>query len=137
MRKLQGSLHCLSINLPASAPMPDGVIDFGAAKKIADRTVVRKKSKTAQVSTTNTKYTIDEQLRRIFKSSTNDYLVDAYAIGFQDDIITLVRYDNQKVMRVKMTGICLTDQYWIRRNANKIRRNGSSVYRLVSSKAAR
>ena len=137
MKNLQGSLHCLSINLPASAPMPDGVIDYVAAEKIAARTVVRKKSKTAQASTTNTKYTIDEQLRRIFKSSTHDYLVDAYAIGLQDEILTLIRYDNHKVMRVKMTGICLTDQYWARRNANKIRRNGASVHRLVDAKKLR
>ena len=114
--------------------MPEGIIDFVAATKISDRTIVRKKPESKAAKKINSNYTIDEQLRRIFKSSTHDYLVDAYAIGLQGDIVTLLRYDDHKIIRVKSTGVCLTDQYWIRRNANKIVKNGASVQRIVSAK---
>ena len=137
MRKLQGSLHCLSINLPAATPMPSGVIDFSSARIIADRTVAKKKTDPSKRVKINSGYTIDEQLRRIFKSSTQDYLVDAYAVALNGDVITLLRADNSKLIRIKTTGVCLTDQYWITRNANKIRKSGSSVLNIARAKRHR
>jgi len=132
MKDLQGSLHCLSINFPSQAPLPTGTISFSAAKQIADRTP-KPKPQTNQVAKATT-YSIDEQLRRIFKSSTHDYLVDAYAVALQGDVLTLMRADDRKLMRVKTTGVCQTDQYWVSRNAKKIRQNGFRVQRMVTAR---
>ena len=135
MKNLQGSLHCLSINLPASAPLPQGVINFDRALQIARKIPGSGKSNMATKVGNKSGYTIDEQLRRIFKSSTQDYLVDAYCIEFRGDVVTLLRADNRKIIRVKKTGVCLTDQYWLNRNTNKIRKNGARVRQIVSSQA--
>ena len=137
MKKLQGSLHCLSINLPAAAPLPAGVIDLSVAMKVADRTVAVKKSDPSQPVLLNSKYTIDEQLRNIFKSSSQDYLVDAYAVALQGDVVTLLLSNNLKTIRVKTTGVCKADQLWINRNADKIRKQGSQVYRMITARGTR
>ena len=136
MKKLQGSLHCLSVNIPEIAPMPDGVFGFESASRIA-KTVEKPKKKnntSQQAQDASKRYPIDEQLRRIFKSSTHDYLVDAYAVAVQGDAVTLLQADNHKLIRVKRTGVCKTDQYWISRNANKIRKSGASVHKLITAR---
>lgn len=133
MKDLQGSLHCLSINIPAQTPLPKGTINYSEAKSIAERTPQPAKNPNQTTARAN-HYSMDEQLRRIFKSSTHDYLVDAYAVALQDNVITLMRADNRKLIRVKTTGVCQTDQYWINRNGKKIQQNGSNVRRVVTSR---
>lgn len=126
MKQLQGSLHCMSLNLPAFAPLPKGVISFEQAVEITKRIAV-----SATTANMPPAFPVDEQLRRIFKSSKSDYLVDAYAVELTGDVITLLRADDRKLIRVKTSGVCKADQYWIQRNQNKIQRNGSKVYQMV------
>lgn len=129
MKKLQGSLHCMSLNLPAFAPLPENTISFQAAESIAKRTRPANPKQQSQTTT----IPMRQQLRRIFKSSTSDYLVDAYAVGVAGDIVTLLRVADKRLIRVRVTGVCKADQYWIQRNTNKIRSNGPKVQRQVVS----
>ena len=131
MKKLQGSLHCLTLNLPALAPLPSGIIPFDEAVKIAKS--MPQTSKIQTTSDLSKRYTIDKQLRRIFKSSTSDYLLDAYAVALEGDIVSLLRAADRKLIRIRTIAVCEADRYWIQRNANKIQQNGAAVRRHVLS----
>ena len=128
MKKLQGSLHCMSLNLPASAPLPNGTISFDQAMLIASRTPNRPKQKTPAKA-----FPMHKQLRRVFKSSSSDDLVDAYAVNIVGDVATLLLADSKKLIRLRIKGVCKADQYWLQRNTDKIRSNGQRVKQLILS----
>ena len=128
MKKLQGSLHCMSLNLPRIAPIPKNTISFAEAKKIAATTMPAKKTHEKTSS-----YSIEQQLRRVFQSVSGKNLVDAFAIASDQTTVTLLRVDNKKTIRIMLDSICKSDRYWVQRNREKIRKNGSAVQRLVWS----
>ncbi len=135
MKKLQGSLHCMSLNLPAIAPTPKRILSYAQATQLVSKTPPSN-SRFAGTNPVQAKstHTIDKQLRRIFKSAHSEYLVDAYAVGLSSGVVSLLKSQDQKLIRVKLAGICKADQYWVQRNADKIRSNGNQVYRFILSR---
>jgi agmatine/peptidylarginine deiminase len=138
MKDLQGSLHCMSLNIPAIAPLPEGVLSFVAGVEVAKRTPTAPPVSANSVAAPlpPPPYPIDEQLRRIFKSATGDYLVDAYAVAFDADVATLLRIDDKRLVRVQIKGVCEADRYWFQRNAEKIRSHGRQVQQMILNRAA-
>ena len=130
MKKLQGSLHCMTLNLPAIAPLPADTITFSQAIERSSRIVA---NSNVQKSNVSQRYTIDKQLRRVFKSSTSDYLVDAYAVALASDVVSLLRASDRKLIRIRTSAVCEADRYWLQRNTNKIRENGARVQQYVLS----
>lgn len=132
MKKLQGSLHCMSLNLPAFAELPEGVISFAKAEQIAARTreKVDKKKK-------DNPHAIENQLRKVFQSASGEHLVDAFAVGIDRDTITLIRTNDYKLLRIRISSICQTDIYWVERNRKKIREKGAYVKSYVNSNRGR
>ena len=135
MKQLQGSLHCMTLNLPAIAPLPSGTLSFAQATKISGR--LPKVKQPAQPANPTQRFTIDKQLRRIFKSSSSDFLLDAYAVALGNDDISLMRVNDRQLIRVRVSAVCEADRYWIQRNADKIRRNGARVRQYVLSQRSR
>ena len=135
MKKLQGSLHCMSLNLPAFAPMPKGVISFAQAKRLAARLPANVVAKEQQKK--DNPHSIEKRLRKVFQSASGDHLVDAYAVGLDQETITLLRADDYKLLRIRITSICQTDRYWIERNKKKILEKGGYVKRYVNSNRGR
>ncbi|MEM9413325.1 MAG: agmatine deiminase family protein [Planctomycetota bacterium] len=131
MRNLQGALHCMSLNLPKGARLPKDTIRFESAS-----TSIQNSQFVSSQEDPNPKYTIDKQLRRVFKSSNSDYLVDAYAVGFYQNVLNLVTAQQGKLMRVQLSGFCEADRYWVQRNREKIIQHGPAIQRRFERRAA-
>ena len=135
MKKLQGSLHCMSLNLPSFAPLPEGVVSFAKAQRIASQmpeTVASDRNKKK-----DNPHSIDKQLRKIFQSSNGEHLVDAYAVAADADTITLLRAESQRVIRVRVSSLCEADKLWVQRNVKKIREKGAYVRQFVKTNRGR
>ena len=98
MKQLQGSLHCMSLNLPEFAPLPDGAFSF--AKAVSRVAGVPKETEPRKPVSLIEKYTMDKQLRRIFKSDSSDFLLDAYAVALAGDVVDLVRVDDLSLIHI-------------------------------------
>ena len=174
MQKLEGALHCMSVNVPNFAELPRGMLKFEEAKRklhangfvLADKpkstNILQNRSSNAaktRVPNRPTREMVEKRpaakersnqqptaqrlsakqlnavatYRRTFVNQSQEFSVDAYAVGIQSGQLILVRADSKEELIVEMQYLCNEDKLWLSKNVQKIRDNGTNVREFVVS----
>ncbi len=150
MSRLEGSLHCLTCNVPEFASMPKGLISFqealrkssqgtvsGPRNPLAKREPVQASPRqpVVQKSAKQTEYQdrirkareATKTYRREFRSASGEHIIDAYVVAVDERSATLMLADNKEEQIVRLSYFRKSDRDWLNTNFEKIGSNGPRV----------
>lgn len=150
MSRLEGSLHCLSCNVPEFAKMPEGLISFEEALAMRDQPAVSnpqtaaepRRSDSVGGSAVARKSAYETQIRqaknavetyrRNFQIEASRKQVDGYAVAADDQALLLMRASDKSLVELNLGTLAKADLDWVTHHRDQINRNGEQIKKFLT-----
>lgn len=143
MSRLEGSLHCLSCNIPEFASMPDGLISFADAQSMKGQAVATTPQRSTEQPVAENAANIarkneyDSSVRKA-RSAVATYRrnyqltfgregIDGYAVAVDDQKLTLLRESDNSQVEVQLNALAQQDRDWATQHRDQINKNGERI----------